>query len=270
MLVSAPIAIFGGLCLLVVRRTTRLRSIIRAQLAAYRQGDYRGQLQIVEQLKTGSSEPPYYLFFHGAACYQLGRLQEAERALRQSLSAETNARLRTVCRDELGRVLMAQERWEEAEACFHDCITEFPRRGGGHRAIAELRLRRGGERQAALDEARSAVAADRAERAGRGKLAKEDNSANLGESLAFFAWALAENQADSGEVEKTLNEAFSVCGEGARPILAELHFCAGHAYAALGDAAESSRHFHCATGIDPDGNYGRLSRSVQAVISTYN
>jgi hypothetical protein len=81
--------------------------------------------------------------------------------------------------------------------------------------------------------------------------------------LAFFAWALAENQGGDAEVEGALKEAFALCDRDTKPVLAELYFCAGHAYALLGNAAESSRHFKFAAEMDPAGNYGRLSQAAR-------
>jgi tetratricopeptide (TPR) repeat protein len=201
--------------------------------------------------------------FHGIACLELGRLQEAEQVIRRSMSMKTNLEANIVCLDKLGHVLMEQGRWDEAAACFRDCILKSPNRGGGHRAIAEGLLRRGVRNEAALDAARLGVAADRA-RSYRSKLGKEERAISLSESLAFLAWALAKNRAGPAEVESTLKEAFALCGENRKPVLAELHFCAGHAYADLGNTNDSIRHFKCATGIDPIGNYGRLSRPVRA------
>jgi tetratricopeptide (TPR) repeat protein len=251
-------------CLLVVGDVVRSGGVLRANLAAYRRGDYHGQLTIIEGFRTRQFEPARYLFFRGVACYQLGLLEEAERVLGRSLSLETKPVLKTICRDQLGLVLLEQGRWDEAAACFRECIAEEPTRGGGHRGMAEVLLRQGGMDAAALEAARLAVGADRAQNVALGK---EAHNLNLSESLAFLAWALARNSADSGEVESALNEAFALCGETTKPILARLHFCAGHAYAALGNAAESVRHFQLATGIDPIGNYGRRARAAVAAVS---
>jgi len=259
LLVIVPLAFF---LLAGTRRAARKLRIIQAQLAAYRKADYEAQLKIIEGLRGSGAEPHDYLFVRGAACYQLGRLDEAERALRRGLSLETNPSLRTVCRDELGRVLMAQQRWDEAEACFRECIAEAPQRSGGHRALAEMLLRRGGDSTATLEPAQSAVAADRGVTARRSALGKEDNAINLSESLAILAWALAANQADRHEIESTLDEAFRLCGVTTKPVLAELHYTAGRAQLALGNAGESRRQFACAAEIDPAGTYGRLSQSA--------
>jgi tetratricopeptide (TPR) repeat protein len=263
-LLLIPMVLGGVFALLVVRRIfIRLRTL-KAQLAAYRRGDYEGQLKAIEAFRVGKSEPGHYLGFRGSACYQLGRLQEAEQALRRSLAMETNAQLRTVCRDELGRVLMEQGRCDEAEDCFRQCIVEWPKRGGSHRSIAELLLRSGQEKEAALTAARQAEADDRAASVGVSKLGKEEHNVNLSESLAVLAWALAANGAGAEALEPVLKEAFELCPETTIPIRAELHYFAGHAYAALGNQSESQRHLHRALAVDPIGNYGRLGGAALA------
>jgi tetratricopeptide (TPR) repeat protein len=237
--------------------------VLQDQLAAYQRGDYQAQLKIIEGFRIGGSEPAHYLFFRGGACFQLGRLGEAEQVIRRSMSMETSPVLSVLCQDQLGHILMEQGRWDEASACFQECILESPKRGGGHRAIAEGLLRHSERNEAALGAARLGVAADRAKTA-RGRLGKLDRAASLSESLAFLAWALAKNRANAAEVESALKEAFALCGETTKPVLAELHFCAGHAYADLGNKNESIRHFKCANEIDPIGNYGRLSELAGA------
>jgi len=263
-LLLIPIALGGLFAWLVVRRVAiRLRAL-QAQLAAYRRGDYEGQLKAIEAFRVGKSEPGHYLFFRGSACLQLGRLPEAEQALRRSLAMETDAPLRTCCRDELGRALMEQGRWEDAEGCFRQCIAESPKRGSSHRSMAELSLRSGRDKEEALNAARRAEALDRAASLGVSKLGKEEHSVNLSESLAVLAWALAASGAGAEAVEPVLKEAFELCPETTKPVRAELHYFAGRAYADLGNESESRRHFHRALEVDPIGNYGRLAGSMMA------
>ncbi|HSB18175.1 MAG TPA: tetratricopeptide repeat protein [Bryobacteraceae bacterium] len=261
-LVWLPLILFVVLCLILGRNFIRFRGVLKAQLAAYRRGDYQGQLKIIEGFRTNRSEPEHYLFFRGTACYELGRLEEAEQLLRRSLSMANDPARRTVCRDQLGLVLMEQARYDEAAACFRVCIEESPKRGGGHRGMAETLLRQGGENVPALDAARLAVEADRAEKVLGGKLGREAHVLNLSESLAVFAWALTKNSVDPAEVEGALTEAFALCGETTKPIRARLHYCASQAFSALGNTAESTRHIQFAAEIDPLGNYGRLARAA--------
>lgn len=239
--------------------------ILRDQLAAYRRGDYHEQLRVIEGFRIRGSQPKTYFFFRGSACYQLGRLEEAELALRRSLSGEKNAKLRTVARNQLGKVLMEQGRWDDAADCFRECISENSRRGSGHCALAELLLRHGRQPEAALDAARHAVTNDRAESKGSGGLSKLSHDINLSESLAIYAWALARSGASQSEVDTALNEAFQLCGESTKPTLAKLHFCAGYTHANLRNIAESRRHFQRAAEIDPLGNYGRLAESAAGI-----
>jgi tetratricopeptide (TPR) repeat protein len=265
-LLWVPVVLFAAFCFRVGRRIARKLRVLQAQLAAYRRGDYEGQLAAVEGFRVKGSEPTEYLFFRGSACLQLGRLAEAEQMLRRCLPLETNSGLRTICRDELGRVLMAQERWEEAEECFQKCLAEAPRRGSGHRAVAELLLRRGERAGEALEAAQRAVDFDSAEKLRASQLAKDSRNANLAESLAILAWALATNRRDPADVNRTIEEAFAFCGTD-KPILAELHFFSGQACAESGDSAASSRHFQAAAETDPAGYYGRLSRSKMVSIA---
>jgi tetratricopeptide (TPR) repeat protein len=236
------------------------------QSAAYAAGNYQRQLSIVSLYRF--TMPAAHLFFRGAAYHQLGRLDQAERDLRQSLAKRTDAARRTVCRDELGLVLLDQARYDDALACFNECIAESPRRGGGYRGIAETLLRRGGEDAAALRSARLAVDADRAAKVGRGRLARKVYGLNLAESLAFLAWAQARSGAETVEVDRNLSDAFKYCGESTKPVLARIHYCAGQAYSALGNAAQSERHFQLAAQTDPSGNYGRLAGAATAATAS--
>ena len=255
-----------ALRLFVGRGRARKLRAMQAQLEAYRRGDYLEQLKIIDGFKTKGSAPPIFLFFRGAACLKLGRLEEAEQLIRRSMPMETKPALRTLYRCQLGLVLVEQERWDQAAGCFRKCIAEAPNRSEGHLGIAESLLRQGEQSGEALDEARKAVAAERSEKVGLGKFAKEVHDHNLGESLAFLAWALARNSDDPDEVKNVLNEAFALCGEDTKPVLARVNFCAGQAYAVLGNTAESVRHFERAAGADPHGNYGRLARAAAATV----
>ncbi len=265
--ISSLLILFAALILILilyfVLRIITLRRILRDQIAAYNRGDHNERLRIVERFRTGKFEQAHYLFFRGGAYYDLGRLNEAEVDLRQSLSISPNPKYRTICRDELGLVLLERARYDEALACFRECVAECPQRGGGHRGIAETLLRRGGEAAAALAAARMAVQVDRAARVEKAWLGREAHDLNLAESLGLFAWALARNSGETAEVEGSLKEAFKWCGEKCRPVLARVHYCAGQAYSSLGEATKSAFHFGRASGLDLLGNYGRLARSAR-------
>ncbi len=216
---------------------------------------------------SAGAAPSDYLFFRGSALYQLGCLDEASQILRRSLGTQTNPARKIVCRNQLSRVLMSQGRWDDAEACFRECIAESPKHGGNPCALAELLLRRGQPAALALDAARSAVALDRVAAIGP-KLDQENYDLNLAESLTVLAWALARNQADRSEIRSALDEALHRCPPTTKPVFAEIHYFAGQACALLSGEpfgpAEAARHFQTAAAADPAGNYGRLSQAALA------
>jgi hypothetical protein len=86
--------------------------------------------------------------------------------------------------------------------------------------------------------------------------------------LATLAWAVAASStvaANSGaatEVESLLAESFGLCGTKTKPILAQIHYQAGKAHAALKMQEKAQEHFHQATEVDPKGIYGRLARAA--------
>ena len=96
-ILAVACAIFMAQALL---RKGRVLRILQAQLEAYRRGDYKGMLKIIEGFRVKGSEPSYYLYFRGVAFFELGRLPEAESALRRSLSKETDAGQKLLCREQ--------------------------------------------------------------------------------------------------------------------------------------------------------------------------
>jgi tetratricopeptide (TPR) repeat protein len=261
------VAVFIGVLLVFRLLGGRRARVHQAILAAYRNGDYQMMLKLAEGLKTGDAETEYYLFVRGAALLQLGRLEQAESVLRRALSLPAKPEQKAMTRGVLAQVQMALEHWDAAEASLRQGLVDS-KRGDSHRALAELLLRRDGRPEAALEAARAALAADQTEKVFPGQLGKEAHCHNLGESLAFCAWALARNHGDAAEVEGMIRQAFMVCGEASKPVLTELHFCAGRAYALIGNSAESIRHFKTSVEIDPVGNYGRQSQSMLAAAAS--
>ena len=234
----------------------RARRVVMEQLAAYRRGDYEEQLRIVEGLRRNGEETPAYLFFHGKALYELGRLQEAEASIRKGQVLERDARMRAYSKDALGQVLLELGRYGEAIEAFESSLGDSSGRGCCHAEIATALLRRGGQPAEALRRARKAVEIDERARA----LTREIHDLNLSESLAALAWAVAAYSGDGAEVERLVGRSLALCPETTRPIRAEVLFHAGMAYAALGREEESARYFASAAETDPRGNFGRLAR----------
>lgn len=227
-------------------------------MAAYRQGDYETALQKTEDLKEGFSKTAAYCFFRGSMLHHLGRFDEAEASLREGLPLEENPSQKALVYNTLASVLMEQQRYPEAIAFFENAGRVWPDRGANHRGLAEVWLRQGRELSEALDHARQAVEIDRA----ASGLKKEALDTRLGEDLAVLAWAVAANSGDVGEVESLLREACALCGTETKPILAQVHYHAGRAYAAIKMPEQSHEHFRQATEADPKGIFGQLARAV--------
>ncbi len=235
-----------------------MRSVQAAQLAAWRRGDYEGQLRAVESIRTW--KPEAYLFFHAGASFELSGLHGAEECLRNCLEMTRAPRARAIRESHLGHVLLEQQRYAEAIACFEKSIAYWPQRGGGHRGIAQTLLRQGVQPEEALRQARQAVELDEANM----KLGAEARDLNTAESLATLAWAEAVNGGDIAKVEQWLDQAIPLCPDTIVPIRAQIHYHAGRAYSALGKTRESACEFERAAKLDPKGNYGRLAKAAMA------
>jgi tetratricopeptide (TPR) repeat protein len=226
-------------------------------LESYRRGDFQAVLHKSEKLKNGSARTAAYCFFRGKALYQLGRFAEAEASLQEARSLEQDERRVALSTEALGYALLEQQRYTEAIAYFESCIRIWPDRGCGHRAVAEAMLRQGKTADAVI-RARRAAVIDRNAQA----LSDEIHNLNLGEALATLAWAVAADSGDVPEVARLVAEALPLCGGDNKPILGQLHYHAGRAYAALGISDRSVEHFEQAFAADPQGNYGRLARAA--------
>jgi tetratricopeptide (TPR) repeat protein len=190
-------------------------------------------------LKHGFLKTPEYCFFRGTMLHQLGEFAEAEASPREGFSLESDPHRKALASNTLGVVLMDMARYPEAMAAFEDAIRMWADRGTGHREVAEVWLRQGREPAEALDRARRALEIDRASPA----LGTETHNLRVAEDSALLAWAIAANSPDAQQVECLLAEAFPLCANSAKAIQAQVHFYAGHAYAALKMRAKSESHF---------------------------
>src|SRR5262249_52475077 len=148
--------------------------------------------------------------------------QEAEAALRKGVPYETELRRIALSRETLGLVLLEEQRWSDALACFEACVRDWPDRGCSRRAIAETKLRQGDVAEA-VSHARAAVETDRTAKA----LNPEVHDVNLSEALATLAWAVAEHSGDKDEVDRLLGEALPLCEGKAKPAVAQVNYYAG-------------------------------------------
>jgi tetratricopeptide (TPR) repeat protein len=249
-----------------IARGIKMISAINAIMAAYREGDYEAGLKETEALKDTYNplkKSAEYCFFRGTMLHHLGRLDEAEASLREGLPLEEDPRQRALVYNTIASVLMDQRRFPEAIAFFENAGRAWADRGSSHRGIAEVWLRQGREFPEALQHARQAVEIDRAATG----MKKEALDTRLGEDLAVLAWAVATNSTTSStaiseaarEVEALLAEAFRLCGEKTKPVVAQVHYQAGKAYEALLQGEKAREHFRQAAEADPKGTYGRLA-----------
>lgn len=257
-IVVVAVAILWEILLALLRYWRRwFRGVVAADLAAYRRGDYEAQLRAVQPLKVW--KPEAYFGFRGGALLELGRLQEAEACFRRSLAMRRNPLSRAIGESQLGNVLREQQRYTEAIACYERAIAEWPKRGGGHREIAQTLLRQGVQPAEALRRARTAADIDEVNTT----LGAEVRDLNVGAALATLAWAEAVNGGNAAKVERWLEKAFPLCPETCVPVRAKVHHHAGRAYAALGKTDESVREFERAASLDPKGTYGRLAKAAK-------
>jgi tetratricopeptide (TPR) repeat protein len=207
------------------------------------------------------TEPSDDLFFRGVACFELGRLREAEQALRQTLSQQTRPQFKVLCRNQLGRVLMEQDRWNESAPCFREALRNHPRAAAviapwprcccvpadrmTPRSIRHAKRWSWTARRPASEKGRAGGLQLESQRIAR--------VSRMG--------ARQEPDRPRGIRERALGCIVSLV-KLAVAIRAEIHFCAGHAYDTRGNSTQSVRHFERATEIALDGNYGRLSRSA--------
>ena len=138
------------------------RGVAFACIAAFRRGDYEGQLREAERLKNWI--PSAHLLFRGMALYELGRFKEAEESLRQSLPMRKDSQKRATCEAVLGMVLREQQRFEEAMSCFESALRVKAQSGDVNREVAKTLLRQGTQPGEALRQARKAVEIDQVHR----------------------------------------------------------------------------------------------------------
>jgi tetratricopeptide (TPR) repeat protein len=239
------------------------RNALQAVMDAHRRGDYEAALHATEGLREGRGATPTYGFFRGTMLMQLGQFAEAEKWLRESIARETDSRKSALGYSTLGKLLLEQQRYDEARECFEACRRQAPERGSSQRSIAEAWLRQGGHNSEALQAAKVAVDRDRVGEA----VSQEVHDHNLGEDLATLAWAVAAATHDEPEVDRLVAEAVPLVDGGPTSSVAQVHYHSGRAYAALGDTGKSAHHFEEAARADRQGLWGQAARAMAGSVS---
>lgn len=178
-----------------------------------------------------------------------GKPEEAEPILREMIETYEKTRQRMLALELLGRVLLAQSKYDDARRAFEAVITMAPTRPAAFSGLAETRLLHGIEIGQALENARRA----RQLQADRERLAPV---------WADEAWALA-TLGRSAEAQQALEAGARDIDRRHRPELAGFHWRAGMTLLALEQTSVAMQWFVKAAEIDPEGYYGQLAARCQ-------
>jgi tetratricopeptide (TPR) repeat protein len=181
-----------------------------------------------------------------------GRAQEAETILRELVAPRRNAADRVIGLENLGRVLLAQSRYQEARQSLEAAARLMPTRSVAFSGLAELRLLQGTGPGLALKDAERALQLHRdslIERTAREHLARIRG--NQAWALALLGHAAESQQAiDAGERE--MDPKYT-------PEVAGFYWRAGMAMLAL-ENTTAGAYFRRAAELDPQGYYGGLAK----------
>jgi len=243
---------------------TRWMQDLNGMLEAYRAGDYEIALHFIDAMKDNRSDRGYFSF-RGDMLLYLGRFDEAEQCLRQSMALHSDPKRRALAYSSLGGLLLERRRYDEAMECFQNSLKLWPNHGSAHRHLAETYLRRGAGTSEAVKLAKLAISEDESRKPGS-PLEQEAANTNLGLDLATLAWAVAADSQDRDEVDRLVDQALPLVST-VIPLTAQVRCYAGYAYQALGDSRKSEYHFDEAARIDPHGLWGRNARAAAAGVS---
>jgi len=193
---------------------------------------------------------------HAQVLFYSDRAKEAEPILRELAESMPQPGHKAMAQENLGRVLIALERYHEAEKAFQTVATLMPARSTAPNGLAELRLSQGIEPEAAIEYAEQALRLYKASRLER-RTAKERLAAIRGNQACALALL-----GRSDEAQATIKAARAALCPRHIPETAAFHWRAGITMLALGDYSAADTHFHESTRLDPRGYYGRLARSA--------
>ena len=189
----------------------------------------------------------------GEVLFFSDRAREAEPIVRELAETQRDSTLRTVALDDLGRILIAQRRYDEAKRAFEASARLTPTRSRSYSGLAELRLLQGIEAQQALEDAERALQLHR-------KLLARRNGAReyLADIRGNQAWALAV-LGRGAESQQAIDEGLREVDSSHKPSLAGFYWRAGMAMLALGNTTTAVTRFRRSAELDRDGYYGKLA-----------
>jgi hypothetical protein len=187
------------------------------------------------------------------ALFYSGRAQEAETILRGMVETEHNAAHKTLAFEHLGRVLLAQGRYDDAKRSFEAAIKLTPGRSAAHAGLAEVRLLQDVEPVQALADAERALDLHRVSLKER-KIAR----ARLAIIRGNQAWALA-RLGRSADAQQAIEAGAREMSPNYIPEAAGFYWRAGMAMLAIENSTAAAGHFRRAAELDPAGYYGKLA-----------
>jgi tetratricopeptide (TPR) repeat protein len=187
------------------------------------------------------------------ALFYSGKPREAETILRGMVETEHAAHHKTLAFEHLGRVLLAQGRYDEAQRAFEAAAKLMPGRSAACAGLAEVRLLQGMEPVQALRDAERALELYRASLAER-KTARERLAIIRGNQ----AWALAA-LGRSVESLQAIEAGAREMAPDYMPEAAGFYWRAGMAMLAIENSTAALGHFRRAAELDPEGYYGRMA-----------
>jgi tetratricopeptide (TPR) repeat protein len=181
-----------------------------------------------------------------------GRAQEAETILRELVEPRRNAADRVIGLENLGRVLLAQSRYQEARQSFEAAARLTPTRSVAFSGLAEWRLLQGTGPGLALQDA------ERALQSYRNSLIERTAREHLAAIRGNQAWALA-LLGHAAESQQAIEAGAREMDPKHMPEVAGFYWRAGMAMLAL-ENATAAAFFRRAAELDPQGYYGGLAK----------
>jgi tetratricopeptide (TPR) repeat protein len=227
-------------------------------LAALRKGDYQRAANRAKFAKSLPKMKASSAFLEGTVYTFSGDWFQADLALRESIELTGETITSHGAWENLGYVMLGQERYSQAIDCFEHAIELRPNLAGPYSGLAEAYLYQGLNAHRALD---------LVERA----LVLKTNSVNelvdafrKYEMLSVKAWALAA-MGNHQEATQVMDETLTRADQKMLPTLASIYLRAGKVYLLGGDGSKARDHFRHASDIDPNGAYGK--RAAQSRIN---
>lgn len=202
-------------------------------------------------LRWPSTEP--WKMLRVDALFFSGRAREAEPILREMVETRNAAVHKTLAFEHLGRVLMAQDRYEDAKRAFEAAAMLMPARSAAYSDLAELRLLQGFEPVEALEDAERALQLHR-----DSLLERKKGKERLATIRGNQAWALA-RLGRSAESQQAIEAGAREMDLHYIPEVAGFYWRAGMAMLAIENVTAAAGHFRRAAELDSQGYYGRLA-----------